>query len=40
MVCPNLTWREPQARALRERLEASGIRLWQDRAGMEGGRDS
>ena len=30
---------EPQARELRQRLEAEGIRLWQDREGMEGGRD-
>src|SRR5262249_51199663 len=29
---------EPQARALRERLHAQGVRLWQDRTGMEGGR--
>src|SRR5262245_6286862 len=30
---------ELQARQLRERLESAGIRLWQDRTGMEGGRD-
>ena len=30
---------EPQALALRQRLETAGIRLWQDRADMEGGRD-
>jgi TIR domain len=30
---------EPQARAIRRRLEAEGIRLWQDRTDMEGGRD-
>ena len=30
---------EPQALALRQQLEAAGIRLWQDRADMEGGRD-
>ena len=30
---------DAQARSLRQRLEAAGIRLWQDRSGMEGGRD-
>src|SRR5439155_10215125 len=30
---------EDFARALRMRLEAEGIPLWQDRVGMEGGRD-
>jgi WD40 repeat protein len=30
---------EPQAMAVRRRLEAEGIRLWQDRTDMEGGRD-
>jgi hypothetical protein len=30
---------ERQAMNLRQRLEAAGIRLWQDRASMEGGRD-
>src|ERR1043166_4146014 len=30
---------EQQAFSLRRRLEAAGIRLWQDREGMEGGRD-
>ena len=30
---------EEFAGRLRERLEAEGVRLWQDRVGMEGGRD-